>query len=56
MSADARGGHERLHDPCRADRRDWTEDETDGAPLRWLLTAGVVAGVLGLALVLLFAL
>src|SRR5690349_18974297 len=26
MSADAGRGHERRHDPCRSDRRDWTAE------------------------------
>jgi hypothetical protein len=54
-SAGAAGaGHERTHDPCRADLRDLTAEEAEGRGLRWLLPSCAAAIILGLALVLLY--
>ena len=55
MSADGRRGHERLHDPCRADRREWAEDAVEAPGLRWVPVSCAIAAILGLALVLLYA-
>jgi hypothetical protein len=42
-AGDSRSGHERAHDPCRADWRDVTAEPAEPAAMSWLIPSCVVA-------------